>query len=385
MTELVKSKAYEWRLVIIFFFGWGFIFLDRMMVAFITPTLAEVLSLSFERIGNITSVTNLCYALATIIFGLLAVKIKRPKKWLVVFALATGIAAAGCMFVQTYGQLLVMRGIIGALEGPISPLILVLVSRAASEKSFGLDVGLINMGVGVLAFILGPIFAIKSVSLFGWQTAFLVVALPSIIVSAAIIFTVKEVYIEKEAAAAGQDISKASPLDLLKYKNVIITAIIAILAMSGYWAILVFGPMYMTTICGYTQESVGTVLAIIGIFTMFYAFGIPWLSDIFGRKPVLAAFLLIVAIGAFIMAFFPEQRTWSVPVFTYIIIGNMVGAFGPIAWNILPMESVPLHLKATSCGVVLGLAEIIGGSFSPKIGGMIADASGLTLKFDILL
>lgn len=378
------SRAYEWQLVIIFFFLWGFIFLDRMVVAFITPTLAEYFQLSFEKIGLITTVTNLCYAIATILFGIFAVKVKRPKKWLVIFSLATAIVAACCMFVTNYGVLLVFRGAIGALEGPISPLILVLVSRAASEKTFGLDVGIINMGVALIALTFGPKFAIWSVGQFGWQTAFLIVALPSIIVALVVIFTTTELYIEKEAEAAGQDIRKASALDLLQYKNVIVTAIVAILAFSGYWIIIAFAPMYMTTICGHTQQSLGNVIMLVGILTIIYAVVIPWLSDHFGRKPILAIFLLLVAIGIFIMAFFPDQGLWSLPVIIYILIGGMIGTFGPIAWNIIPMESVPLHLKATSCGIVLGLAEIIGGGISPWVGGKIADASGLPTTFTVI-
>lgn len=378
------SRAYEWQLVVIFFFLWGFIFLDRMVVAFITPTLADYFQLSFEKIGLITTVTNLCYAIATILFGIFAVKVKRPKKWLIVFSLATAIVAACCMFISDYGVLLVFRGAIGALEGPISPLILVLVSRAASEKTFGLDVGIINMGVALIALTFGPKFAIWAVGQFGWQTAFLIVALPSIIVALVVIFTTTELYIEKEAEAAGQDIRKASALDLLQYRNVIITAIVAILAFSGYWIIIAFAPMYMTTICGYTQQTLGDVIMLVGILTIIYAVVIPWLSDQFGRKPILAIFLLLVAIGVFIMAFFPQQGQWSLPVIIYILIGGMIGTFGPIAWNIIPMESVPLHLKATSCGIVLGLAEIIGGGISPWVGGKIADASGLPTTFMVI-
>lgn len=378
------SKAYEWKIVIIFFFCWGFIFLDRMVVAFITPTLAEVFELNFEAIGNILTVTNLCYAIATILFGVFAIKIKQPKKWLIIFCLSTGIVSACCMFVQTYNQLLVLRGIIGALEGPISPLMLVLVSRAASEKTFGLDVGIINMGVALIALTFGPKFAIWSVGQFGWQMAFMVVSLPSIIVALVVIFTTHEVFIDKEAAAAGQDVSQARFWDVLKYKNVIITGIIAILAGGSYWVIIGFAPMYMTTICGYTQQSLGNVIFWVGILTIIYAVVIPKLSDIFGRKPILALFLVIVAIGTFIMAFFPVSRTWSLPVFTYIIIGGMIGCFGPIAWNIIPMESVPLHLKATSCGLVLGTCEIVGGAVLPKVGGMVADAYGLTTTFTLI-
>ena len=377
------SRGYEWQLAIIFFFLWGFIFLDRMVVAFLTPTLAEYFQLSFEKIGLITTVTNLCYAVATILFGLFAVKVKRPKKWLVIFSLATAIVAACCMFITNYGVLLVFRGAIGALEGPISPLILVLVSRAASEKTFGLDVGIINMGVAFISFTLGPPFAIWAAGQFGWQVGFLIVALPSIIVALVVIFTTSEIHIEKEAQAAGVDVSKASPKDLLQYKNVIVTAIVAILAFCGYWILIAFAPMYMVTICGYDQAGIAPIMSRVGILTIIYAIVIPWLSDRLGRKPVLIFFLLIVAIGLFIMAFRPEARLWSLPVYIYIIIGGMIGCFGPIAWNIIPMESVPLHLKATSCGIVLGLAEIIGGGISPWAGGKIADAFGLTTTFTV--
>lgn len=40
-----------------------------------------------------------------------------------------------------------------------------------------------------------------------------------------------------------------------------------------------------------------------------------------------------------------------------------------------------MHLKATSCGVVLGIAELIGGGLSPSLGGIIADSQGLPAAF----
>lgn len=375
MTDAIKSKAYEWRLVIIFFFGWGFIFLDRLAVVYLTPTLIEHFSLNNTQVGLIGTVTTGCYAAATIIFGIFATKIRRPKVWLLIFTFATALFALLCAFVQTYNQLLAVRGLIGAMEGPISPLILVLVSKAASDKSFGLDVGIINLGVAVIGITFGAFVVTQMLKFTNWQMAFLIVSLPSFIVGLLIWFSAKEVKIEVGAENAGEaQPTQGSVTELLKYPNVILCGIIAILAFSAYWGLMIFAPVYLTQLNHLSSQSMGMAMSIWGIASMVYAVCIPRLSDYLGRKPILSLFILVVAAAVIILAFFPGTSLTTV---VYVAIGGMVGAYGPIAWNILPIESVPDYLKASSCGIILGLGEILGGAVFPYIGGRVADAYGL--------
>lgn len=375
MSEITNNKAYEWKLVIIFFFCWGFIFLDRLAIVFLTPTLIEVFTMTNAQVGLISTVTTGCYAVAIIVFGILATKIKKPKRMLLIFVFATAIAALICAFVQTYTQLLVIRGIIGALEGPISPLILLIVSKAASDKSFGLDVGIINLGVCMIAITFGAIAVTKMLNFLDWQMAFLIVSLPSFIVGALVLFTTNEVLIEAApAAGTNSNDRKGSVGELLKYRNVPLAAIVSVLAFSGYWGIMIFAPVYLTQINLVSIETMGRIMSVMGIMTMIYAVVIPKLSDIFGRKPVLSIAICVPLIGAFIMGMAPGT---TLSLAAYIIIGGILGTAGPIAWNIIPMESVPDYLKASSCGIILGLGEIIGGAVFPYVGGKIADAWGL--------
>lgn len=380
MTELIKSKAYEWRLVIIFFFGWGFIFLDRLAVVYLTPTLIGHFALNNTQVGLIGTVTTGCYAAATIIFGILATKMRRPKMWLLVFTFATALFALLCAFVQTYNQLLIVRGLIGAMEGPISPLILVLVSKAASDKSFGLDVGIINLGVAIIGISFGAFAVTQMLKFTGWQMAFLIVSLPSFIVGICVWFFAKEVTIE---VAAEGTVVEAKPgiSELLKYKNVILCGIIAILSFSGYWGLMIFAPVYLTQLNGMSPQSMGVAMSIWGLTGMVYAVGIPRLSDYWGRKPIMSIFIIVALVGVTILAAMPGT---SVSTIVYVAIGGMIGAYGPLAWNIIPIESVPDYLKASSCGIILGLGEILGGAVFPYIGGRIADAKGLPTMMGVM-
>jgi ACS family hexuronate transporter-like MFS transporter len=377
MTDTARAKNYEWRLVLLFFFTWGFVFLDRLAISFLTPKLIEVFNINNAQVGMIGTVTTGCYAIATILFSMVAGRIRKPRKYLVMSVVAVAVGAALCSQVHSYAQLLVVRGLVGAFAGPVLPLIMVLVSKAASNKSFGLDTGIINLGVVVIAVVLGPIWITQILQLSTWQTAFLSYSFPILVIALLIAVLVREEEIAAQPAAGNksEDTGRGNAIaEFLRFGNMRACSLISILAMSGYWCIMLYAPLYLTRVNLKSIQTMGFISSTMGLTMVVYAILIPKLSDIFGRKPILTIFLILPAIGTSLMALFPGG---NVSTLAYVITGGILGCVMPVYAIIIPLESVPDHLKAASNSFVIGLGEIIGGAMFPFIGGSIADAVSL--------
>lgn len=377
MTRPAHPRKYEWQLVIFFFVTWGLVFLDRLAVAYLAPTLVGVFRLNNAQVGMLGTVSTLCYAVATILFSLVAHRISRPKRNLLLLVFATALAAASCSLVRTYGQLLIARGLLGALEGPILPLIMLLVNKAASEKSLGLDSGVINLGVVVMAIILGPVLITQVLAIAAWQMAFLSYSLPLLGVGFLLLFLVREVVITspdhpQEPSRAGVSDNVVS--SLLGYRNIRACSVVSIVAMSGYWCIMLYAPLYLTTVTRMSMQTMGFIASVMGLAMVIYAVMIPKLSDIYGRKPILTLFLLLPAAGTLLMALLPGT---GISTAAYVVFGGILGCVMPVYAIIIPLETVPDHLKASANSLVIGLGEIIGGAFFPLIAGSLADAVGL--------
>jgi MFS family permease len=364
-----------------FFFTWGFVFMDRLAVSFLTPKLIDVFPMNMAQVGKIGTVGTGCYALATILFSLVASRISNPKRVLMFFVGAIGVGAGLCVFIQTYNQLLVARGILGALEGPVLPLIMVIMSKAASEKSFGLDTGIINLGVVIVAIILGPQLVALVLRHAAWQWAFPAYALPIMVIAICIAALVKEVRIEIQATGKNEPaVQRRGMAEFLKYGNVRACSLISILAMSGYWCIMLYAPTYMKEVNKNSIQMMSNIVSTMGVMMIFYAIFIPKLSDNFGRKPILTLCLIMAALGTFLMYLFPGGITSTL---AYVICGGILGCVMPVYAIIIPLESVPDHLKASANSFVIGLGEILGGAVFPSVAGSIADRTSLPVMMGV--
>src|SRR5271163_3550264 len=67
-----NAKRYENTLVLILFFAWGTVFLDRMSQLYLAPYFAPEFHLSHEQVGVLASVLAISWALSTFFFGALS-------------------------------------------------------------------------------------------------------------------------------------------------------------------------------------------------------------------------------------------------------------------------------------------------------------------------
>src|SRR5579864_396729 len=115
--EQQNQKTYEAGLVALVFLTWGTVFLDRTSLASLVPYIKHDLPLSHEQVGLLASALALAWAFASLIFGAMSDRVgRRPILIPAVFAFSILSWLSG--IVRTFGQLYLVRALMGAAEGP---------------------------------------------------------------------------------------------------------------------------------------------------------------------------------------------------------------------------------------------------------------------------
>ena len=119
---------------------------------------------------------------------------------------------------------------------------------------------------------------------------------------------------------------------------------------------------------GEAQSLYGTLKIILGGALVVLALLSGWLSDKFGRKPIMLAAGLVAFAGAFALLF---VRTQSLITVAGVIIGMGVGTFLSASWA-LATDMVPGGEAARYLGIA-NIAACIGSSGARLLVGMLID------------
>jgi MFS family permease len=129
----------------------------------------------------------------------------------------------------------------------------------------------------------------------------------------------------------------------------------------------------------------------VGVFLLLSALPSGWLSDRYGKKPVIVLSSVLAAAGMFVVMLVPDvaERVPSAqpvgaPIAIYVggcMIGAAIGLFYPANWA-LGTQVVPRDQAGRYLGLS-NLASAGAGAIGGYIGGPIADHLGYTLLFII--
>ncbi len=146
-------------------------------------------------------------------------------------------------------------------------------------------------------------------------------------------------------------------------------------AMSCVFVLSALVPTYLVSYLNLSATQMGVVTSALGFGGFFGQFGVPGLSDVFGRKLMAVVGFVGAAVSLWIFA-----RTGANPVALFVglfvvsffCLGNVALITGPIA-----TEAAPAGLISSAIGVVVGAGEIFGGGVAPAIAGFIGDRYGI--------
>jgi MFS family permease len=369
------DTAYEWKAVTLLGIGFGLVGLDRWIISPLWPEIYPDLGLEPSAIGTLAGVLGVVWGIFAVITGNLSDRIGHRRVLIpaiILFSVLSGVTGMA----QGLVMLILVRALMGAMEGTFCPTSFTAVAAASKPSRRGFNQGLQQSGFALLGLALGPIIATQLLG-FGlsWRLIFWIVAVPGIVVGVLLFFVLREPKDTRAGELIGATGGGGKWSTVLKSHNIVVCMLALLCAMACVFVLSALVPVYLTDVLALTPGQMGLVTSAIGFGGFFGQFGWPGLSDRFGRKPL----AILGFIGATLSVFVFARTGASVwPLFaalfvtSFFCLGNIALITGPIA-----TESAPVGLISSAIGVVVGAGEIFGGGIAPAIADFVARSYGL--------
>jgi predicted MFS family arabinose efflux permease len=242
---------------------------------------------------------------------------------------------------------------------------------ASTPSRLALNPGIINGGVSIIAVGIGPALVVNIALASTWRMGFVVAGVISIIVSLCLIKVLRNdnhIPEEKKKESMFKIIGR-----LLRVRNVVLSFFLGIMIMVVYWTQMLYATLFFSTVGGQDMASAGAIVSFMGIAGVAWTIVVPKLSDLIGRRPASIIWFAVCAIAPYAMFGAPSSTAAMV---LYIIFAAIPGSLFPMFQAVIPGESLPNYMLGTAIGMILGVAEIVGGSIWPAVAGFVADAYG---------
>lgn len=375
MKNLNKQSffRYENAIVLMMFFTFGFVFMERLSIVFLFPFIAPDLKLTNADLGLIVSVLAITWALSGTIFSLLSDAIGSKRKVLLPATLIFSICSFLSGIASSFWSMIFIRGAMGLAEGPVLPIAQATTLAESTPKRRGFNSGFMQSSVGLIGSTLTPIIVVAVAVKFSWHGAFFLAGVPGLIMFIILAKYMREPKKSVEKGEKRKKITKAEYALIFRNRNMLLCVLISAVFMTWLFVFTTFAPVYLTS-KGYAPGDMGLIMAAIGLGSFVWGFGGPAISDRIGRKPTLIIFSLVACISPLVLALVHG----SLPVMMLLGFLTAVGqGCFPLIMAIIPGESMPAILVASAISVTQLVGEIIGGAIMPIIAGIAADAWGL--------
>lgn len=353
-------------------------FSHDLLTALLTPLLPFIhdeFGLDYTRTGLLLSVFSITYGLSQLPSGWLADRLG-PR--VLMAASICGVAAGGVIIglSPNYILLLIGLGLMGILGSGYHPAAVPLVASTMDFTKRGRAIGIHAIG-GSASFFIAPFFAVACAVAWGWRSAFLLLAIPTLIFGIFLYFKMSGFkpyqYSARETqnSIPTQGAIKQSGL----YSFITLSSVVTVVTTT----IIAFIPLFMAANFGYGPEAAGLMLAVIYLTGIFASPLAGFMSDRLGRIPILIGAGLVLLPVLYLMS--QVSDGWHIYLLL-IILG------GIIAFSQNSSESYIVgHVSREKCSSVLGTFYFISmagvGVLSPILGALI-DARNFTFSFILL-
>ena len=373
--------TYENGLLLLLGFTFGIVFFERNAIGPLASYIINDLGLSQSQIGILGSGLSLAWAIAAYAIGAWSDRSGLRKPFLLVSVVVFSLCSALSGFAATFLMLLLARVIMGFAEGPFLPICFSIMGVVSSPKRRGINAGLMqNVFAALLGTFLAPLVLPRLADAYGWRTAFYLSAVPGLICAVLIWLFVKEP--TPVAQAAKSNVAKAGIFEMLKHRNILVCSGISIFMVSWYLVGIIFLPLFFRLIKGMSEVDAGQVVAPMGFATIICGFMVPFISDRIGRKPTMIIFTFIGLITP-IAALHFSGPAWMLS--TLLLIGWTASGSFALFMGVIPSETVPRTLAASSMGLVVGAGEIVGGVLAPYVSGKLADQTSAVAHMEVMM
>ncbi|HWW81756.1 MAG TPA: MFS transporter [Steroidobacteraceae bacterium] len=374
------DSSYEWKAVLTLSLAFGLVGLDRFILPPLFPAMMKDLALNYQDLGNLVGALGIAWGVSAVVIGGLSDRLGRRRVLVpavVLFSLLSVFSgmATGLM------SLLFMRAIMGAAEGAVAPTGVAVAIEASHPTRRGMNNGIFQCTIALFGSGIGPILATQLLQFTTWRKVFWLVGIPGLVVASALWFVIREP-VASTAHAAGHAPRRAPMSQIFKHRNVPLSMVTLLCAMTGVFVLSAVMPNYLVDYLKLTGPQMGFVTSAIGFGGALGQFGLLTVSDFIGRR---TATMLSFIVAAVFLWFFIHTGGTNLPMLFGLLFVAAMFNFGALAIlaGPIPAEAAPAGLIASAAGIVIGAGEIFGGGIAPSIAGAIAQNSGIqyTLYF----
>jgi MFS family permease len=385
MESTNKSKVftYENGLLLLLGFTFGIVFFDRNAIGPLGPYIIKDLGLNQAQLGLLGSALSLAWAISAYAVGAWSDRSGLRKPFLLVSVVVFSLCSALSGVAPTFVMLLLARAIMGFAEGPFLPICFSIMNVESSPKRRGVNAGLMQ---NVFASLLGTTVSLwllpRLADAYSWRAAFYLSAVPGLICAVLIWLFVKEPKPPAASEVAASVAEKPGMFAMLRQRNILVCSGISVFMVSWYLVGLIFLTGFFVTVKGMAADDAGLVLAPMGFATMICGFVVPFISDRIGRKPTMIVFTFIGLVTPITALYFSGPQ-WML--ILLLLIGWSASGSFALFMGVVPSETVPKALAASSMGLVVGVGEVVGGVVTPTISGSIADHTSLAAHMVVMI
>ncbi|MFS0601949.1 MFS transporter [Peribacillus frigoritolerans] len=278
----------RWVVLILLFFGAVINFADKSIVGLAAVPIMKEFNLTYAEWGLVGSSYYWLYPV-TGIFGAAWADRLGAKKVLGFIMLTWTVLQFGVLAITALPLLILYRILLGAFEGPYSPIAYSHADKWFPPKLKGFANSVVVGGGTVGAMIVAPIL-VSLITIYGWKVAFAALGAASLVWFFLFQFLTKENPVEVYENVQKK---KKQKLEKIKVKDFLLllaspTALFTTLAyFSTYILVVWFSvwlPIYLVEAVKMTPGQMGTSVAIIGVVSVCIYMGVSMASDHFFKK-----------------------------------------------------------------------------------------------------
>ncbi len=376
----MKPYQYQWRALLLMTMAWAFSGLAHNCVSFLFPYFSEEFALGSQHNGYLTATLALFWTISILVCGKKADQIGQIK--VMVPGMLTGAAALALLALSPNVMVLyLLTAIAGFGCGSMCSSSLSFLAEQSEPAKRGLFYGVAMSSFTLIGSAIGSlVFTRLGASAIGWRGCYLVMAV--LVGATAILIFVLGHKIPRNLPEAADD-TEHKFRDLLPYKNVLLTTLLACLNMMWYFTVAAFTILYLMEAKELTTIAAGAIFAGFGIGGFIGEFCAPIVSDYLGRKKtaLIAAALGTICYAAFMFVPLPAfLMTLSIAGASLCLSGSMA-----ILNSVVPSESVPPQLVATATSFTPAAGEFVGGVVAPVIAGFLIGILGIKAVMPLLI
>lgn len=374
----MKKEISNRRLLWVSGTGWMFDAMDVGMLSFIIAALSVEWDLTAQQMGWIGSIQSIGMAAGALIFGLMADRIGRKNVFIItllLFSIGSGISA----FATSITIFLILRFFIGMGLGGELPVASTLVSESVPAEKRGRIVVLLE-SFWAAGWLIAAVISYFIIPKFGWSTALLISATPALY---ALYLRIGlpdsprfEALKDKEKISAWQSIANLWTNEYRRRTTML--WIVWFCVVFSYYGMFLWLPSVMVLKGFSLIKSFGYVL-IMTLAQLPGYFTAAWCIEKFGRKFVLAVYLIGTAISAYL---FGNAESTALLITSGILLSFFnLGAWGGL-YAYTP-EQYPTIIRGTGAGSAAAFGRL-GGVLGPLlVGYLVAQETSISTIFTI--